>query len=341
MEFGVQDGIPLHDVTGAVFLMDGSLVVADAGNHRLLHVSERGELLRTLGRRGGGPGEFESITALFATDATALAYDGMQSRVTVWSLSGNPSVHRLPLARGQPTSLVAVASASEWLLTADAPPEVNTSGLVEERASILTYDPDRDRATEVDVRRLKYGYVVWRRDAHGQGSTRFRMSVLGSAQIAGKEGRWFLAPLDRAMLEIRGGAEGSMATELQLPIEDRPYSVEELRRERDDLMSISSNRHARLLAQVYTDVEEKLPAKTPAARRMLAFGGNVWVAPFGRREDGKSAWLVIDPSEPKVLATVVMEAETTLLGGSGSAVAVLTRTYLGEEVVSVRSILRP
>ena len=39
IEFGLQEDAPLHRVTGAVILTDGSLVVADHGNYRLLQVS--------------------------------------------------------------------------------------------------------------------------------------------------------------------------------------------------------------------------------------------------------------------------------------------------------------
>ncbi len=340
-EFGLREGLALHRVTGAVVLTDGSLVIADAGNHRLLHVSAQGELVRTLGRRGGGPGEFESITALFATDTTVLAYDGMQSRVTVWQPGGNPTVYRLPTPQQRPTALAAVASASEWILTGNEPLETTSRGLVTQDASILTYDPVEDRSVRVDLRPVRYGYVRWSGDRYSQGSTQFRMGFLGSAHIAGKAGSWFFVPIDSAVVEIRDATEEADPTKMRLPMESGPYSVRKLREARDGLISISSSSHANRLRQVYDDVERNLPPRTPPARRVLMLGENLWVERFESRTDGGSVWLVIDPSERKVLATAAIGPGITLLGGNGSVAAVLTRTELGEEVVSVRSILRP
>lgn len=191
------------------------------------------------------------------------------------------------------------------------------------------------------VRRpVRYGYVARSGDHDSQGLTQFRVGFLGSAHIAGKAGRWFFVPIGRAVLEIRELDEMGATTEMRLPVQSGPYAVRELRKERDDLISISSTSHARALSEVYADVERNLPPRAPPARRALMVGDNLWIERFEPRADGSSVWLVIDPNEFKVLATAVIERGVTLLGGNGSVAAVLTRTVLGEEVVSVRSIVR-
>ncbi len=51
------------------FLPDGSLLVSDSGNHRVVALSANGDLLASLGGRGAGPGQFEGPGGIDATEA--------------------------------------------------------------------------------------------------------------------------------------------------------------------------------------------------------------------------------------------------------------------------------
>jgi hypothetical protein len=64
LEIGVAYGdsaYALFDVVNALKLEDGRVVVADAGARRLQFYDGEGRFLRTVGRKGGGPGEFQWI----------------------------------------------------------------------------------------------------------------------------------------------------------------------------------------------------------------------------------------------------------------------------------------
>ncbi len=71
--------VPLYGglVQGAAlaFLPDGSLVVADGGNHRVQILDAQGNYLRSWGREGAGDGEFEMPWAV-AVDANGVIYVG-------------------------------------------------------------------------------------------------------------------------------------------------------------------------------------------------------------------------------------------------------------------------
>ena len=57
-----EDDHQVYRVRGAVALTDGSIALANAGSAEIRVYSPAGELLRSEGRRGGGPGEYQSPT---------------------------------------------------------------------------------------------------------------------------------------------------------------------------------------------------------------------------------------------------------------------------------------
>ena len=76
---------PFFRVRAATVLPDGTLAVADAGNHRVALFSPGGEALASLGGEGEGPGEFLLLSGLASIGDTLIAYDGRQSRITAWA----------------------------------------------------------------------------------------------------------------------------------------------------------------------------------------------------------------------------------------------------------------
>lgn len=67
------------------WLSNGGLVVADAGSQRLLVFDAGGRLVRTLGRRGDGPGEFRRLDGLAVWPGDTLTtFDPRQRRLSVW-----------------------------------------------------------------------------------------------------------------------------------------------------------------------------------------------------------------------------------------------------------------
>ncbi len=89
---GVVEGDPAYELfrtVGAVRLSDGRVVLASGGTHELRFYTPEGLHLFSVGREGGGPGEFRGIgmIARFAGDSIVV-YDMMQRRVSLFDSHG-------------------------------------------------------------------------------------------------------------------------------------------------------------------------------------------------------------------------------------------------------------
>ncbi len=90
---GALDGPPevqFDQVRAAVRLEDGAIAVADGGAAQEVRLfAPDGTFLRRIGRRGGGPGEFDALAGLWALPGdTLVAYDARGDRVSYFSWDG-------------------------------------------------------------------------------------------------------------------------------------------------------------------------------------------------------------------------------------------------------------
>lgn len=93
LDIGVQQGeapYELDRVAGAGRLADGSIVIANAGTSELRLYDSGGKHIRSMGRRGDGPGEFRRITWVQVVQPdTLLVVDSELRRVTAFTESGD------------------------------------------------------------------------------------------------------------------------------------------------------------------------------------------------------------------------------------------------------------
>jgi hypothetical protein len=83
------DTAPFGDITGATTLRDGTIVVADEQVLRLSYFTGAGKPLVAVGRRGGGPGEFQTLVMMGqCSPDTITVIDPAQDRVTRFSSRG-------------------------------------------------------------------------------------------------------------------------------------------------------------------------------------------------------------------------------------------------------------
>lgn len=92
LTIGSVEGDPnqeLYQVTGALRLADGRVLVANAGTLELRFYDRVGSYLNSAGGRGGGPGEFQSLEwiARFGSDSI-LALDIRAHRVSYFDAEG-------------------------------------------------------------------------------------------------------------------------------------------------------------------------------------------------------------------------------------------------------------
>lgn len=117
-DIGGQDESALVLATSAVRTRDG-IVVADAGTGELRWFDAAGRPLRTAGRRGGGPGEFQHIgwVGLLPGDSLA-AWDPVLRRLSMFDPAGRFARHVSIPARG-PLAWVAGVLDGRALIIAD------------------------------------------------------------------------------------------------------------------------------------------------------------------------------------------------------------------------------
>ncbi|HEX6370289.1 MAG TPA: hypothetical protein VF006_15320 [Longimicrobium sp.] len=91
-DVGVAEGDPHQQfarVADAVRLSDGTLLVADGQANEIRAFDARGTYLRTVGRAGGGPGEFRGLDKLHLLPGdTVAAYDYQGPRISFFAPSG-------------------------------------------------------------------------------------------------------------------------------------------------------------------------------------------------------------------------------------------------------------
>ena len=86
---GAGDGEgALYNVTSATRLPDGRFAVTDAGTHQVKLFGSRGEHVASVGRRGGGPGEFQVPMWVGPHADSILVWDAALERLTVLDASG-------------------------------------------------------------------------------------------------------------------------------------------------------------------------------------------------------------------------------------------------------------
>lgn len=116
LSIGTLDGSEaetLFQVNDVERLSDGSWLVSNGGTQEVRVFDASGAYLRSIGGRGGGPGEFVSLSRIYVLPGDSLAlYDSRQRRVTVF----DPAGERVrdfgfdPLPQGQVSLFGRVAS---------------------------------------------------------------------------------------------------------------------------------------------------------------------------------------------------------------------------------------
>jgi hypothetical protein len=89
-------------ISTGLLLEEGRIAVVELSANEIRHFDADGRHLRSFGRRGRGPGEFQVISGLFRRSRDSLAaYDQIERRVTIFPLaSGEPRVVRLQAVPG-------------------------------------------------------------------------------------------------------------------------------------------------------------------------------------------------------------------------------------------------
>jgi hypothetical protein len=338
------DQVQLHRVRGGIVLPAGEVVIADAGNHQILTLSRDGEVLHAFGGPGPGPEEFMSLSALFGSGDTVIAYDAQLGRVSVWHPDGTAiGATRLPRVGGTATELRAAVSSDEYVVTTRLfDLESTGGGLKVVDGALLRFSAASGEVTDLRSNPMGLSYLY----VHHQngGITGYETPFLEQARFAVAGGKVVTNGLGgEGMLQLIPTTGGESRV-LRLPVAHAPFNRERVGRHRDYLLSRSDGERfagARARIQEVYGPEFPAPARDPIVRTLVTVGDAVWLQVFPDPGGAETRWFIVDPVAESVVGQLHLPANWMVLGGTDKEVLIHREDELGVEWVEVRGFRRP
>lgn len=310
---GGENGTGVGRVVGAVRTASGAIAVAD-GEAQLIRVYDlSGRLLRTLGRRGAGAGEFQAIDWITPAADSIIAFDLVARRLTMFGAPGRARTASLEGTEGSITAPLGRFGDGSLLVAAGDPtfPFPGAEGTVRhDSVTLLRAAPDGE-ATDTIAR------IAWGESfgvAIGEGDRRFLAPMprpfgpRASALVAGDE--VVVGEGARSELAVYGsdGALRRLIRRERAPLPVTPDAVaafKEARRRESTARGLQAEVDAALVAALDS---APWPARLPAYDRVLADAdGRLWVLEYSVRKDQPEAWNVFT-AEGRWLGTVTTPA---------------------------------
>jgi hypothetical protein len=332
------EGQDLGGVVGAHRLVDGRLVIANAGSFELRFFDARGRLVRSVGRRGDGPGEFRQLTLLRSFSGDSLfTFDGRQLRASVFGPDGELSrSFRMPEAAG-------------FVVIEDVFPDGGSIARVSQGFRSDETSTGRQRAN-VDLLTLDAVGGVVRDLGQFPGEESYALSSAGSMVVGPLV---FGATLQAVALgdavlvgisdesELRRFGRSGARTAISLP----PLGFRRLPATDDDFR-LAVDRYledfppdARPIERRRFDDMPRLDSLPLFAGLRVDASGRAWVLRESHPDDVRRFWTVLDASGVPLARARTPDSGRVLEIGSGYVVVLLT-DEVGVERVEVRPIDR-
>jgi hypothetical protein len=280
---------PSHEffnATDATRLADGSFVVADDGDEEIRIFSSAGVHLRTLGRAGAGPGEFERLDQVFALPGDSIvAYDFWQGRLTVFTPDGAVARVVTPEGAYRPRPLVPLANGGYVGKSTDFSGFGNRRGL--------------HRMLSPVVRLNQYGMVVdtlstipgGESVVFSRGDARAMWGK--NSHLAVYHDEVYLGSADSMEFQVRS-PDGQLQRIVRVPGYDLTLSRAEVQAEYAAVMPDPSN--ASPVLREIMELQADRSHRPAYSNMVIDVYGNVWLRGFqGRHEEMEPTdWYVFD-----------------------------------------------
>lgn len=282
----------LYKVRGVRSLTDGSIVVANEGNHQLRMYSDDGELRSVVGKRGNGPGEFAAFDWIELVNDSIWVYDRFNQRITTFDAHLTSPGAILPILRDANlgyVEVVGVFSNRDLLL---AKPDPDVSEAPGRRSIYRTYHLlTRSGSVEMLLRLFRMeSYTA----ISGDGMWSMRLPFGREASIAVSDDHWYYTAGTDYRVESyeRIGLLRALYTHGDVPRAVTSDDLETyLERQRDPQQTGPGR-----MEHIYRDME--LPDRMPAyVRVMTDASGAVWALPHPGN-DSAACWHVYQ-SKPR------------------------------------------
>lgn len=333
-----RDTLNFRDVIGLSLLPDGGVVVASDVSTSLQFFSAEGQLIRSVGRRGAGPGEFKYVFQLLRFGDT-LGVMAQNEVVQLFTLDGKYRRSEAPLTGGE--QLRGYLTNGDRVVSTLRIDAVTSSEPARTPEELLRLSGNDTVALGTflsqELSRLENGKLAARFY-----SPRNQVAVLRDGFCAGHGGDAFLSCYDAA-----GVRHSTMQLAHRSPM---PVAEEDREAKFDQVYLMNKGvPKAVLEAEVARERETTMFAESLGIfGRLLASRDNlVWVSPPATDD-----WLVIDlpPVRPTVwsvysptgewLAEVTLPADFYLLEAGADYVAGFSRDENEDDVVLVYSLTR-
>jgi hypothetical protein len=270
-------------------------VVTDWQSPTIRIFSPQGRLVRKLGRKGSGPGEFQAVHDLFVAGDTLIAYDWYLRRLTHLLPAGDILGTRpIQPSAGLPVDLVARLRDGQWLVTtAHMPNWSHGHGVYRDTLQIGVLGATGS------------GPVTWL-------GTPYPGMTMFAYMPSQDQTRWVVGPLPLAaatLVRISGDtilvgdtsspdlmrwrADGTPLPPLALPLPAPPNLRPFLEASRDeDLAQPGAERQKPYILASY-DAKRPLPRYRGF---LVASNGDIWVHLFERTPPDSTRYLVLSPT---------------------------------------------
>lgn len=314
---GDDPATALFRVAGATRLSDGGIAVANGGSSEIRIFDPAGRRVRTVGRRGAGPGEFQQIRWLQkGRGDSLLVYDAGLARISVLDPSGAfVRSLRLDLAdTDAPASPLGQLADGTWLVRARAGArrEHPEGEVFRDSSELLRLGADGRRIGAAG--RVPDDETVVLNEGSSGGMV-FRMETAPPfgrqtlLRVAGD--RWYVA--EGATAEIRAYApDGRLLRILRPPLSPPRVSAAHVERYRAGYLGMAGTPEGR------REIEARL-AKLRFPETMPPYGdlrvdaaGRLWAADFALPDEERIQWTVFDP-EGRMLGRVATPRGLLLL----------------------------
>jgi len=280
-------------VAGVLGLADGNVAVLDGATSELRFFDSAGRHVRTVGRPGTGPGEYQNPWGLYRYGSdTLMVQDQGTARMTLLSgdgevlktislrgIAGGPFVGRLPDG-----SLMLAVSRGQRRVVEGSGRRRSVVHLVRASSEGQLLDtvgsfPGPERLVEVTERRLTATTPLYARNTG--------FAVGGASLFVG----------DNAEYRIRVYTNGRRLERIvQRAYAPVPLTAEMVARDKArQARALTDPRFRQALEQMYQ--RDRLPATLPAfGDLMVDAGGWLWVSGYTTAVEGNVLWDVFDPS---------------------------------------------
>lgn len=313
------------------WLPDGRIVLLDEGALRIHVFGPDGDHLRSLGRGGSGPGEFESTTTISVIGDSIYVYDRSRARLSVFHASdGFGRSVLVSVGKKGPPPFEARAIGADRIVAYRwrvAPSPGDDRRLQHRRARLSVLDAEGEVLREHGPFARTYSGV------HPEGAVVPRPYAT-RAVLAACDGGAVTGDGHRFRLAVRG-PDGEVEEEIRWPSNREPPDRAEL----DSLRAEWRERYPRYVDLIFA--EELLPDRRPAIEEVRCGGsGRLWAGRFEPFHAPVRRWWVLDP-DARPVGRLRLPPDTRILDADGDRLLLVERNELDVESVTVRRFEKP